>query len=128
VAGERMLLADSIRIRASAWASAESEQMDGHLIAIEVGVEGVTDERMDAESLALDRTGSNAWLVVMKREVVCPGRGAPPGWLFSEDEQSRHRMLSCYMNPPLPSHLPQPPSRDASSRARVRYSSRRRIA
>ena len=53
-AGERMLFADSIRIRASACASALQRQVDGHLVAVEVGVERVTDERVHLDRLALD--------------------------------------------------------------------------
>ena len=53
VAGDRMLLADSMRTRASAWASADSGQVDGHLVAVEVGVEGGAHERVDLDGLAL---------------------------------------------------------------------------
>ena len=57
VAGDRMLLADSIRTRASAWASADSGQVHCHLVAVEVGVEGRADERVDLDGLALDQDG-----------------------------------------------------------------------
>ena len=54
--GLRMLLLDSMRMRASACASAPA-QVDGHLVAVEVGVEGAAHERVQLDGLALDELG-----------------------------------------------------------------------
>ena len=54
-AGLRMLLLDSMRMRASACASARQRQVHGHLVAVEVGVERRADERVDLDGLALDQ-------------------------------------------------------------------------
>ena len=54
LAGERMLFAESMSTRASACASAERGRCDGHLVAVEVGVERVADERVHLDRLALD--------------------------------------------------------------------------
>jgi hypothetical protein len=50
-----MLFVDSIRIRASAWASADSGRCTGHLVTVEVGVERRADQRVDLDRLALDQ-------------------------------------------------------------------------
>src|SRR3954451_13451503 len=66
--GLRMLLVDSIRIRASAWASADSGRgtalwspaktaLHGELLPVEVGVERRAEERVDLDRLALDQLG-----------------------------------------------------------------------
>jgi len=49
-----MLFEESIRMRASACASADSGKVDGHLVAVEVGVERMTDERVHLDRLAFD--------------------------------------------------------------------------
>ena len=54
-AGDRMLLALSMSTRASACASARQRHVDGHLVAVEVGVEGGADQRVDLQGLALDQ-------------------------------------------------------------------------
>ena len=53
-AGDRMLCAESMSSRASAWASDDERQVHGHLVAVEVGVERRADERVDLDRLALD--------------------------------------------------------------------------
>ena len=53
-AGLRMLLLESMRMRASACASAAQRHVHGHLVTVEVGVEGRADERVDLDGLALD--------------------------------------------------------------------------
>ena len=53
-AGNRMLFEESIRMRASACAPAESGKMHGHLVAVEVGVVRRADQRMQMDRLALD--------------------------------------------------------------------------
>jgi hypothetical protein len=50
-----MLLVDIIRTRASSCASSESGNVHGHLVAVEVGVEGGADQRMELDRLALDQ-------------------------------------------------------------------------
>ena len=52
-AGERMLFVLIMSTRASIWASMESG-VHGHLVAVEVGVEGGADERVELDRLALD--------------------------------------------------------------------------
>ena len=71
-AGERMLFAESIRIRASACASARERHVDRHLVAVEVGVERRADERVDLDRLALDQhrlEGLDAEAVQRRRAV-----------------------------------------------------------
>ena len=52
-AGDRMLFDDSIRMRASACASARQRQVHGHLVTVEVGVERLADQRVQLDGLAL---------------------------------------------------------------------------
>ncbi len=52
-AGDRMLFDDSIRMRASACASARQRQVHGHLVTVEVGVERLTHQRVQLNCLAL---------------------------------------------------------------------------
>ena len=52
-AGDRMLCADSMRMRASACASDGQRQVHGHLVAVEVGVERGAHQRVDLDRLAL---------------------------------------------------------------------------
>jgi hypothetical protein len=39
---------------------ATAEYVDGHLVAVEVGVEGHADQRVQLDRLAFDQHGSNA--------------------------------------------------------------------
>ena len=55
MAGERMLLMDIISTRASICASTDKRNMDGHLIAVEVRVEGGAYERMQSDGLAFNQ-------------------------------------------------------------------------
>ena len=54
LAGCRMLLVDIISTRASSCASSDKRHVHGHLVAVEVGVEGSADQRMQLDRLALD--------------------------------------------------------------------------
>ena len=54
-AGSKMLFEESIRMRASACAPADSGKMDGHLVAVEVGVVRRADQRMQMDRLTLDQ-------------------------------------------------------------------------
>jgi hypothetical protein len=56
-----MLLVDIINARASTCASTD-KAMDGHLIAIEVGVIGHTNERVQLYRFPSIRIGSKAWI------------------------------------------------------------------
>ena len=49
-----MLFDDSIRIARLGLRLGRERQVDGHLVAVEVGVERVADERMHLDRLALD--------------------------------------------------------------------------
>jgi hypothetical protein len=51
--------------------------VDGHLIAVEVGVVSRADERMDANGLAFDRSGSKAWI---ERRCSVGARFSKTGW------------------------------------------------
>ena len=51
-AGERMLLDDSISVDASICASGRKRNVDGHLVAVEIGVEGGADQRVNLDGLA----------------------------------------------------------------------------
>ena len=53
--GEKMLLGASMSMRASICASMDSGTVHGHLVTVEVRVVGGADERVDADSLALDQ-------------------------------------------------------------------------
>ena len=53
-AGDRMLLALSISTRRLGLRLGGQGQVHGHLVAVEVGVEGGADERVDLDGLALD--------------------------------------------------------------------------
>ena len=55
LAGERMLLVDIISTRASSCASSAQRHVDGHLVAVEVGVERRADQRVQLDRLALDQ-------------------------------------------------------------------------
>ena len=46
LAGERILLVDIIRTRASTWASTGQRDMNGHLVAVKVGVKSRANQRM----------------------------------------------------------------------------------
>ena len=50
-----MLLVDIIRTRASSCASRRQRDVHGHLVAVEVGVEGGADQRMQLDRLAFDQ-------------------------------------------------------------------------
>ena len=50
-----MLLVDIISTRASSWASSDKRHVHGHLVAVEIGVEGGADQRMQLDRLALDQ-------------------------------------------------------------------------
>ena len=70
-AGERMLFDASIRTCASICASGERD-VDGHLVAVEVRVEGRADERVNLDRLALDEhrlEGLDAQAVERRRAV-----------------------------------------------------------
>ena len=54
-AGERMLFEDSIRMPRLGLRLGGQRHVDGHLVAVEVGVERVADERVDLDRLALDQ-------------------------------------------------------------------------
>ena len=53
-AGDLMLLADSMSTRASACALGAQRHVHGHLVAVEVCVEGGAHERVQLDGLALD--------------------------------------------------------------------------
>ena len=68
----RMLLVDIIRTRASSCASSRQRNVNGHLVTVEVGVEGRADERMQLDSLAFDQgrfEGLDAQAVERRRTV-----------------------------------------------------------
>ena len=72
VAGERMLLADSIEHARLGLGLGRQRQVDGHLVAVEVGVEGRAHERVDLDGLALDEDrleGLDAEAVQRRRPV-----------------------------------------------------------
>ena len=50
-----MFCVDSIRTFASICAFVRERDVDRHLVAVEVGVEGRADERVDLDRLALDQ-------------------------------------------------------------------------
>ena len=54
VAGDRMLFVDSIKHPRLGLGLGGKRKVDGHLVTVEVGVEGGADERVDLDRLALD--------------------------------------------------------------------------
>ena len=55
LAGENRFCVDSIRTRASACALTRQRDVDGHLVAVEVRVEHVADQRVNLDGLAVDQ-------------------------------------------------------------------------
>jgi hypothetical protein len=54
-AGERTLFDASISVRASICASSDKRHVHGHLVTVEVGVEGGADQRVQLDRLAFDQ-------------------------------------------------------------------------
>ena len=54
LAGEKMLFGASISTCASVCASMRQRQVDGHLVAVEVGVEAFADQRVNLDGVAFD--------------------------------------------------------------------------
>ena len=52
--GLKMLLGAIMSRRASNWASTDKRDVDGHLVAVEVGVVGGADQGMNANGLTFD--------------------------------------------------------------------------
>ena len=55
LAGLKMLLVDIISTRRLDLRLDRQRQVDGHLVAVEVGVEALADQRMDADGVAFDQ-------------------------------------------------------------------------
>ncbi len=53
-AGFSRLRLAAMMSRASAWALSAERQVDGHLVAVEVGVEALTDQRVQLDGAAFD--------------------------------------------------------------------------
>ena len=79
LAGLRRLRLESMRVQHSAWAALVSGHVDGHLVAVEVGVVGVADEGMELDGLALDEDGLEGLdaEAVQGRRAVEEDRDAP---------------------------------------------------
>jgi hypothetical protein len=74
-----MLLVDIISTRASSWASSE-RHVDGHLVTVEVGVEGRADQRVQLDRLALDQHG----LERLNAQTVQRGRTVEHDGVFAD--------------------------------------------
>ena len=55
LAGESTLLVDMISARLSSWASTDKRHVNGHLVAVEIGIERGAHQRMQLNGLALDQ-------------------------------------------------------------------------
>ena len=93
-AGERMLLAESMRILRLGLRLRRQRQMHRHLVAVEVGVEGVADERVDLDRLALDEHGLERLDAepVQRRRAVQQHRVLGDHLLENVPDLGRHRL------------------------------------
>ena len=79
LAGLKMLLVDIISIVRLDLRLDRQRQVDGHLVAVEVGVEALADQRVDRIALPSTSTGSNAW---MPMRCSVGARFSRTGWLL----------------------------------------------
>jgi hypothetical protein len=61
-AGLKMLFVDIISVVRFDLRLDRQRQVDGHLVAVEVGVEALADQRVERIALPSTSTGSNAWM------------------------------------------------------------------
>ncbi len=80
-AGERMLFVDIMRTRASTWASIGKGDVDGHLVPVEIRVEGRADQGMKLDGLPLDEDG----LEGLDAQAVQGGRPVQHDRVFPDD-------------------------------------------